>query len=81
MSPLFEKVSVESYAGYRGEETPRAVILDGTRFEVVSVISRERALDRDSGRMRDIWRCRLENGRTVTVERLESGIWRVSTAI
>ncbi|MBE3131002.1 MAG: hypothetical protein IMZ54_09860 [Acidobacteria bacterium] len=81
MNPVFEKVKVESYAGYKGEETPRAVILDGTRFEVVSVISRERALDRDSGRMRDVWRCRLENGRTVTVERLESGIWRVSTAI
>lgn len=81
MNPVFEEARVESYAGYKGEETPRAVVLDGTRFEVVSVISRERALDRDSSRTREVWRCRLEDGRTVTVERLESGIWRVSAAI
>jgi hypothetical protein len=81
LNPVFEEVKVESYAGYKGEETPRAVVLDGTRFEVASVISRERALDRDSGRIRDVWKCRLEDGRTVTVERLESGSWRVSTTI
>ena len=81
LNPVFEEVKVESYAGYKGEETPRADVLDGTRFEVASVISRERALDRDSGRMRDVWRCRLEDGRTVTVERLERGSWRVSTTI
>jgi hypothetical protein len=81
LNPVFEEVKVESYAGYKGEEAPRAVILDGTRFEVASVISRERALDRDSGRMRDVWKCRLEDGRTVIVERLESGVWRVCAAI
>jgi hypothetical protein len=81
LNPVFEKVKVESYAGCKGEETPRAVVLDGKRFVIVSVISRERALDRDSGRMRDVWRCCLEDGRAVTVERLETGIWRVSTAI
>jgi len=81
VSSVFEKVRVESYAGYKGEETPRAVVLDGKRFEVASVISRERALDRDSGRMRDVWKCRLEDGRTVIVERLESGVWRVCAAI
>jgi len=81
LNPVFKEVKVESYAGYKGEETPRAVILDGTRCEVASVISRERALDRDSGRMRDVWKCRLEDGRTVTVERLERGSWRVSTTI
>jgi hypothetical protein len=77
----YKEVRVENYAGYKGEETPRAVILDGTRFEVVSILSRKRVLDSDRGRVREVWRCRLEDGRTVTVERLERGSWRVSTAI
>jgi hypothetical protein len=69
---------VESYAGYRGEETPRAVVLEGERFAVLSVISRKRVLDQTVGRTSEIWRCRLEDGREVTVERLENGTWRVS---
>jgi hypothetical protein len=81
LNPVFKEVRVESYAGYKGEETPRAVILDGTRFEVASVISRKRVLDSDRGRVREVWRCRLEDGRTVTVERLERVGWRVSAAI
>ena len=81
MNPVFEEVKVESYAGYKGEETPRAVVLDGKRFVIASILSRNRVLDSDSGRVREVWRCRLEDGRTVIVERLESGTWRVSNAI
>ena len=77
----FDEAKVESYAGYKGEETPRAVVLDGKRFVIASVLSRKRVLDSDSGRVREVWRCRLEDGRTVTVERPENGIWRVSTSI
>jgi len=77
----YKEVRVENYAGYKGEETPRAVILDGTRFVIARVLSRKRVLDTVGGRMREIWRCRLEDGRKVTVERLERGSWRVSTAI
>jgi hypothetical protein len=77
----FDEPKVESYAGYKGEETARAVVLDGKRYVVASVLSRKRVLDSGGGRVREVWRCRLEDGRTVTVERLESDIWRVSTAI
>jgi len=81
MSPDLNAVRVESYAGYKGQETPRAVILEAKRLEVVSILSRKRALDPASGRMRDIWRCRLEDGRDVVVERLDNDTWRVSAAI
>jgi len=81
MSPLFEEVSVESYAGYKGEETPRAVVLERKRFEVVSILSRKRALDSAGGGRRDVWRCRLDDGKAVTVELLENGAWRVSLEI
>ena len=81
VSSVFEEVRVESYAGYKGEETPRAVILDGTRFVVARVLSRKRVLDSGGGRVREVWRCRLDDGRAVIVERLESGSWRVCAAI
>jgi hypothetical protein len=33
-------VKVDCYAGYRGEETPRRIDLEGRRVEVVEVIDR-----------------------------------------
>jgi hypothetical protein len=80
MSADFEKSRVEFYSGYRGDETPRTVVLGRERFEIVDILSRARTIDPACGKVRDIWRCRLENGRIVTVERLEGDIVRVSTA-
>lgn len=80
MDPGAKEDRVECYAGYKGDETPRAVVLEGERFAVAKVLSQNRAIDRDDGRVRDIWRCRLEDGRTVVIERLDSGIWRISPA-
>jgi hypothetical protein len=80
MSRTLAPAAVECYAGHKGEETPRAVALGGKRLEVVAILSRERILDAPSGPTRQVWRCRLDNGRTVTVELLEDGAWRVSSA-
>lgn len=38
-------IEVECYAGYRGEETPRALILGDRRIEVVAVLDRWLAPD------------------------------------
>ena len=78
MSPIYEQVKVETYSGYKGEETPRAILIEGKRFGIASILSRQRVLDPTGGGMRDIWRCRLDDGRAVTVELLENGAWRVS---
>jgi hypothetical protein len=80
MPRTFAHVSVECYAGHKGEETPRAVVIDGKKLEVVAVLSRERALDVSTGLTRQAWRCRLDDGRIVTVELIEGGAWRLSTA-
>jgi hypothetical protein len=32
-----EKIRVMAYSGYRGEETPRALMLSGRRIEVVEI--------------------------------------------
>ncbi|HEY5627747.1 MAG TPA: hypothetical protein VIR79_07355 [Nitrospira sp.] len=33
-------LTVEAYAGYKGEETPRALIIDGIRLCVVNIVDR-----------------------------------------
>jgi len=35
-----QRIKVITYSGYRGEETPRAMILQGERIEVVGILSR-----------------------------------------
>jgi hypothetical protein len=73
----WEPARVECYAGYRGEETPRAIILCATRFPVAGIISRKRVRDDSSGRTSEIFECRLEAGWTISLERSEDGSWRV----
>jgi hypothetical protein len=73
----WELARVECYAGYRGEETPRAIILCATRFPVAGIISRKRVRDDSSGRTSEIFECRLEAGWTISLERSEDGSWRV----
>jgi len=37
---IFEETAVESYAGYKGEETPRAFYYGGRRIEVKEILDR-----------------------------------------
>jgi len=71
------EAKVEFYAGYKGDETPRAIVLEGRRIKVLSVRARSRVLDAATGSVRETWRCRLDDGRTVIVERLDDGTTRV----
>jgi hypothetical protein len=38
-------VQVECHAGYRGEQTPRAILLDGRRIELVTLLDQWLAPD------------------------------------
>jgi hypothetical protein len=73
----WEPARVECYAGYRGDETPRAVTLCGVRFPVAAVVSRKRLLEAGTGRRAEIFECRLEAGWSLSLERSEDGSWRV----
>lgn len=35
-----KRIEVLAYAGYRGEETPRAFFLDGERIEILEIVER-----------------------------------------
>jgi hypothetical protein len=37
---VFEEIEVECYAGYKGEETPRAFVHQGKRHEILKVLDR-----------------------------------------
>jgi hypothetical protein len=60
---------IEFHSGYRGAETPRFVILSGIRHGVARVLSRKRVLDQASREVFEVFRCRLDNGRAVSVRR------------
>jgi hypothetical protein len=80
MNPPDVETVVECYAGYRGDETPRAVVVGGQRCTIACILSRERVLDPERGLRREVWHCRLEDGRAVTIELLGTGTWRVLLA-
>jgi hypothetical protein len=66
---------VEFYAGYRSEETPRAVVLGGVRVEVAEVLERKRRRPApgEAADQVEEYRCRLADGREIVVERRPDG--------
>jgi hypothetical protein len=40
MEWVFEDIQVESYAGYKGAESPRAFVYSGKRYEVMEIMDR-----------------------------------------
>lgn len=57
----------EFYSGYKGGETPRAAIIEGRKIEVTEVLRRTRALDPRTGEIKDVFRCRLADGRVIDI--------------
>jgi hypothetical protein len=72
MTHTREKITVQFYSGYKGEETPRSFIVGGREYVVEEVISRKRCLDKDSGKHYELFVCRVA-GKTVTIRKSESG--------
>jgi hypothetical protein len=72
------EAKVEFYAGRKSNERPTAIVIAGQRVGVQAVLRRERIEDVATRTRREVWRCRLDDGRTVTVELLETGVTRVS---
>jgi hypothetical protein len=57
----------EFYSGYKSGETPRVAIIEGRRIAVTEVIRRMRSLDPRTGKIKDIYRCRLADGRVIDI--------------
>ena len=63
MEWVFEEVAVECYAGYKGEETPRAFIYRDQRYENLEVLDRwyEGGVD-PAGLAHNYFRVKTPNG-------------------
>jgi hypothetical protein len=57
----------EFYSGYKSGETPRIAIIEGRRIAVTEVIRRMRTLDPRTGKIKDVYRCRLADGQVIEI--------------
>ena len=66
------RVTVEAYAGYKGEETPRSFTIDGLRHVVTEI------LDRWHGETHSYFRVATAAGdRYVLRHELDEGVWEL----
>jgi hypothetical protein len=70
------KFELRFYAGYKGEEIPKAVIIGSREFVIDKVLSRKRVLDKKSGKTLEVFKCRME-GKPVVIKVHESGEWEI----
>lgn len=64
------------YSGYKGEETPKAVIIGNRTFNIEEIVSRKRVCDQKSGEIFEVFLCKME-GETVKITVFESGKWEI----
>lgn len=65
------------YAGHKGDEAPRSVLIGSREFRIDEILSRKRVLDKKSQKRMEIYRCKME-GEVVEITKLESGEWSLS---
>jgi hypothetical protein len=71
------KFELKFYSGYKGKEIPKAVVIGSREFNIEEIISRKRVLDQKSGRMFEVYKCKME-GEIVEITVFESGEWEIS---
>ncbi len=76
MSGFNSKIEVVFYSGYKGRETPRAILAGGHEYPVEKVLWRRRVQDKDSRERHDLFRCRVA-GKEITLRISLSGECRI----
>ncbi|UCC38853.1 MAG: hypothetical protein JSV96_13675 [Candidatus Aminicenantes bacterium] len=71
------KFELRFYAGYKGDETPRSVIIGDREFKIDEILSRKRVLDQKCGKRIEIYKCKME-GEIVEITKFGSGEWSLS---
>ena len=66
------EIGVRFYAGYKGEETPRALAAGGREYPVERIISRRRCADKETRVEFELFVC-LVHGKKVHIRRDETG--------
>jgi len=51
------------YDGYKGKETPRAVLIGSRQFKIDNILERKRVRDERTGRSSEVFTCKMEGQR------------------
>jgi len=70
------KFELQFYSGYKGDETPKAVIIGTRKLNIKEIISRKRVLDKKTGKRSEVFMCKME-GEIVKITKPESGEWEI----
>ena len=62
-----EKIDVIAYSGYKGEETPRTILLNGKRIEVVEIFRQWVEERPDNRKTRRFYQIRGNDGNPYTI--------------
>ncbi len=54
------KVKVLFYSGFKGEETPRSVVIEDEEFPIERILERQKVLDSKTGEARDEYTIKLK---------------------
>jgi hypothetical protein len=76
MSDKKPEVQAIFYSGYKGWETPRAILVGTQEYPVEKVLWRRRVQDKDSRERYDLYRCRVA-GKDITLRISPSGACRI----
>lgn len=58
-NPQKAKGQVIFYEGYKGNESPRWIILDKRKLKIDKILWKKRSLDKESGKTYEIFKCRI----------------------
>lgn len=50
---------VKFYSGYKAQETPASIIINGTEYPIEKILSRKRVCDQKTGKISEIFECRI----------------------
>lgn len=65
------------YEGYKGRETPRAVVIGKKEFKIDEILERKRAVDHITGETGEIFVCKME-GQLVKITLYGSGMFEIA---
>ncbi len=72
-----DRIEVTAYAGYRGDETPRQMVVAGRRIDIVKVVDRWVEEDGATGKRRRCFKVKGNDFRTYILCHDEAGMeWR-----
>lgn len=65
------------YSGYKGSETPKAVVIGNREFKIEKILWRKRVFDQKTKKTFEVFKCKMEE-EIVKITIYESGEWAIS---